>query len=107
MSKSIRKTKSPAKILEVKINGKLVKEKNSTETFLSVLRILDPKKIAEMKDVKIEGLPLVVSSKDYRMQLSALDNHWYACTHMPTKSKKNLLERIAKLLDVKLKVEMY
>ena len=44
MSKSIRKTKSPAKILEVKINGKLVKEKNSTETFLSVLRILGPRK---------------------------------------------------------------
>ena len=52
MSKSIRKTKLPAKILEVKINGKLVKEKNSTETFLSVLRILGPRKIAEMSPLE-------------------------------------------------------
>ncbi len=107
MSSPKRKAKSPAKILEVKINGKIVKEKNSTETFISVLRILGPEKISEMKDVKIEGLPLVVSSKDYRMQLSALDNYWYACTHMPTKSKKALLERIARLLNVKIKVEIY
>lgn len=106
MNNSARKAKSPAKVLEVKINGKIVKEKNSTETFLSVLRILGPQRIAGMRDIRVDGLPLVVSSKDYRMQLSALDKHWYACTHMPTLSKKNLLEKIAKLLDIKIKVEV-
>ena len=104
MNKPNRKVKSPAKVMVVKINGRTVQEKNSTETFLSVLRILGPHRIAEMKDVRVEGLPLVVSSKDYRMQLSVIDNHWYACTHMPTLSKKRLLELLAQKLKVNILV---
>lgn len=107
MNNSTRKAKSPAKVLEVKINGKIVKEKNSTETFLSVLRILGPQRIAEMKDVKVEGLPLVVSSKDYRMQLSVLDKYWYACTNMPTHSKKRMLELLAHKLNVNIIVTIH
>lgn len=95
-----RKKKSPALIMIVNVAGKRVKEKNSTETFLSVLRILGPETIASMKDVKVDGLPLIVTNKDYRLQMKKLDDNYYVCTHMPTSYKKSLLERLAKRMNV-------
>ena len=103
----IRKRKSPAKIMEVIIDGGIIREKNSTETFLSVLRILGVEKIASMKEIRVEGLPLVVSSKDYRMQMNKLDDEWYACTHMPTLGKKRMLELLAQKLGVEICVNLY
>ena len=102
----IRKRKSPAKIMEVIIDGEIIREKNSTETFLSVLRILGVEKIASIKDIRVEGLPLVVPSKDWRMQMKKLDDEWYVCTHMSTLGKKRLLELLAQKLGVDICVKL-
>jgi len=107
MENRVKRVKSPAKVLRVTIKGKCVQEKNSTETFLTCIKMLGAEKIASLQNIKTGGLPLVVSSKDNRLQMKPLDNKWFVCTHMSTKGKKSLLEQIAKLLDVKLKVEMY
>ena len=106
MESKVRKKKSPAFKLRVTIRRKVIEEKNATETFLSAIRALGPEQIARLEDIHIEGLPLVVASKDYRMQMNQLGDGWFVCTHMPTKSKKAFLERIAKQLNVKIKVEM-
>ena len=106
MEHKIRKKKSPAKVLRVTIRGKLILEKNSTETFLASIKKVGPEKVAALPNIRVEGFPLVVSSKDYRMQLRKIDEQWYVCTHMPTKSKKSFLERIAKELGIKMKVEI-
>lgn len=106
MESKIRKKKSPALKLRVTIRSKVIQEKNATETFLSAIRVMGPEQIASMGDIRIEGLPLVVASKDYRMQMRRLDDGWFVCTHMPTKSKKAFLEKIAKQLNVKIKVEI-
>lgn len=101
-----RKKKSPALIMKVYIAGKKIKEKNSTETFLSVLRVLGPSEIASMKDVKVDGLPLIVSKKDYRLQMKQLDNEWYVCTHMPTTYKKRMLEKLANRMNIDIRIKL-
>ena len=107
MEGKVRKKKSPALSLRVTINKKKIQEKNATETFLSTIKALGPEQVANLQDIRIEGFPLVVASMDCRMQMRLLGKSWFVCTHMPTKSKKSLLERIAKQLDVKIKVEMF
>ena len=106
MEKKERKKKSPAQVLRVIINRKLIQEKNSTETFLACIRIFGAEKVATLPNNHVEGLPLVVPTKDYRLQMRQLDKRWFVCTHMPTKSKKSFLERIAKQLDIKIKIEI-
>lgn len=107
MENKVRKKKSPALTLRVTIRKKVIQEKNATETFLSAIKAMGPERVAGLKDIRIEGYPLVVPSMDYRMQMRQLGKEWYVCTHMPTKSKKVFLEKIAKQLDVKIKVEMF
>ncbi len=106
MESKSRKKKSPAQVLRVIIKGKSIQEKNSTETFLSCIKEMGPEKVAALPEILVEGFPLVVPSKDYRMQLRQLDKNWFVCTHMSTKSKKSFLERIAKQLRIKIKVEI-
>ena len=106
MEKKERKKKSPAQVLRVTIHKKQIQEKNSTETFLACIKNLGPEKVAALQDIYVEGLPLVVPTKDYRMQMRQLNKYWFVCTHMPTKSKKSFLERIAKQLGIKIKVEI-
>ena len=106
MEGKVRKKKSPALSLRVTINKKKIQEKNATETFLSTIKALGPEQVANLQDIRIEGFPLVVASMDCRMQMRLLGKGWFVCTHMPTKSKKSLLERIAKQLDVNIKVEI-
>ena len=104
--KKERKKKSPAQVLRVTINRKQIQEKNSTETFLACIKKFGAEKVAALPNIHVEGLPLVVPTKDYRLQMRQLDIHWYVCTHMPTKSKKSFLERIAKRLGVEINIEM-
>lgn len=99
-----RKKKSPALTMIVYVAGKKFKEKNSTETFLSVLRFLGAETIASMKDIKVDGLPLIVTQKDYRIQMNKLDDNYYACTHMPTTYKKRMLERLAERMNVDIRI---
>lgn len=106
MEKKERRKKSPAQVLRVTINKKQIQEKNSTETFLACIKEFGPDKVAALSDFRIEGLPLVVPTKDFRLQMRQLDEHWFVCTHMPTISKKSLLVRIAKQLGIKIKVEI-
>lgn len=107
MEDKVRKKKSPALSLRVTINRKKIQEKNATETFLSAIKALGPEQVANLQDVRIEGFPLVVSSMDCRMQMKQLGKDWFVCTHMSTLVKKSLLEKIAKRLDVKIKVEIF
>ena len=101
-----KRVKSPAQVLRVTIKGKRVQEKNSTETFLTCIKMLGAEKIASLQNIQTGGLPLVVSSKDNRLQMKPLDNKWFVCTHMSTKGKKSLLEQISKQLRIKMEVEI-
>ena len=93
--------------MRVTINRKKIQEKNATETFLSAINAIGPERVASLKDIRIEGIPLVVTSMDCRMQMRQLGKGWFVCTHMPTKSKKSLLERIAMELNIKVIVEQF
>lgn len=106
MEKKERKKKSPAQVLRVMINKKQIQGKNSTETFLACIKKFGAEIVAALPNNHVEGLPLVVPTKDSRLQMRQLDKHWFVCTHMPTKSKKSFLERIAKQLGIKIKVEI-
>ncbi len=98
--------KSPSKSIKVHINGNIIMKKNATETFIAVINYLEPRKVAQLKELRADGLPLVVPKKDYRLQMKVLDDNYYVCTHMPTTYKKRMLERIAKALDVEIKIEI-
>ncbi len=106
MEKKERKKKSPAQVLRVTIKRKKIQEKNSTETFLACIKKFGAENVAALSDIHVEGLPLVVPNKDYRLQMRQLDKNWFVCTHMSTKSKKSYLERIAKQLGIKIKVKI-
>ncbi len=106
MEKKARKKKSSAQVLRVTINSKQIQEKNSTETFLACIKRFGAEKVAALPNIIVEGLPLVVASKDSRLQMRQLDKHWFVCTHMPTKNKKSFLVRIAKQLGIKINVEV-
>lgn len=74
--KESNKPKSPSKKLRVVLwDGTDICEKNATETFIETIRRLGPYEISIIPDLLVEGLPLVVSKKDYRMQLSKIDDN--------------------------------
>ena len=98
--------KAPSKSIKVHIGGKSFKKKNATETFIAVLNYLGPQKVADLKRIRADGLPLVVSHKDYRLQMKELDDNFFVCTHMPTIYKKRKLEKICKALNVEVKIEI-
>ncbi len=106
MENKVKRVKSPAQVLCVTINGKRVQEVNSTETFLKCIKIIGADKIASTPEIQTGGLPLVVSSLDNRLQMKNLDKKWYVCTHMSTKGKKCMLERIAQHLDIDMTVDI-
>ena len=99
-----RKPKSPSKALVVRLGNTVIKEPTATETFVAVIKEIGPSVVANLPEV--EGLPLVVPRKDYRMQLSKIDEYWYVCTHMSTANKKSLLERIASKLGLAIEIEL-
>lgn len=106
MEKKERRTKSPAKVLRVTINGKCIQDVNSTETFLACIKTFGVEKVASLQDVRISGLPLVVTSKDHRRQMKLLKRKWFVCTHMSTMEKKRLLKSIAEKLDMSITIEI-
>ena len=65
MEKKERKKKSPAQVLRVTIHRKHIQEKNSTETFLACIKKFGVEKVAALPNIHVEGLPLVVPTKDY------------------------------------------
>jgi len=48
-----------------------------------------------------------VKEKDNRKQMNSLGKQGFVCTHLSTIGKKSLLERIAKQLGIKIKVEIF
>ena len=104
---TVRKPKSASKALQVTFkDGTVIQRNTATETFVDVIRYFGPKEVSELSEFMIEGLPLVVPHKDYRMQLSKIDDNWFVSTHMSTAGKKRLLEKIAKRLDKDIAVQL-
>lgn len=101
-----RKPKAPSKALVVRLGDTVINEPTATETFVSAIKLIGPSIVANIPEIKVEGLPLVVSHKDYRMQLSKVDENWFVCTHMSTANKKSMLERIAKKLELEIHVDL-
>lgn len=98
--------KAPSKSIKVHIDGKTIEKKNATETFIAAINYLGPQKVAQLENIRADGLPLVVSKKDYRLQMKELDANYFVCTHMPTSYKKRMLERIGKGLNIAIEVEI-
>lgn len=102
----VRKRKSPAKTLKVKIEGKVIAGSKATEIFVSAIKRIGPEKIAESTNFKVDGLPFIVKERDNRKQMNFLGNDWYVCTHMSTNAKKLFLSRIACSLNIRMSVEL-
>ena len=103
---NVKKSRRPTKILIVRMDGETIQASNSTETFIETIRRIGPERVANLRDIRIEGLPLVVEHKDYRMQMSKLDNNWFICTHMPTIAKKRLVEKLCDILGIEIEVNV-
>ncbi len=107
MENEIKRKKSPAKTLKVIIKGKVVEGNKATDVFVNAIKIIGPAKIAELNKYTVDGLPLIVSKRDNRKQMNSLEKQGYVCTHLSTTGKMSLLERIAKDLNIKIKVEIF
>lgn len=100
-----RKKKISPKQLIIKLwDGTTIQEKNATETFIEVIRKLNPQEVSKLTNIQVEGFPLVVSEKDDRLQLKKVDEQWYASTHMSTDVKKRILYKIAELLNKEIEI---
>lgn len=107
MEERVKKPKSTPKLLKVVFeDGSDVYEKTATETYVKAIQILGPYEISKIEKIKVEGLPLVVTHKDYRMQLCKVDDNWYVATHMATDAKKRMLEKVAKALGKEIVVTL-
>lgn len=102
----MNRKKSPSKTLIVTIKGKVIEGKNATDVFVNSIKMIGPAKIARLNKFNIDGLPLIVPKKDYRMQMNSLGTHWFVCTHMSTLGKMSILERIGKFLKIEMVVEI-
>jgi len=106
MEKEFKRKKSPSKSLNVFIKGKEVEGKNATDVFVNAIKIIGPNKIVEQTNFKIDKLPLIVQKIDGRKQMNSLGRQGFVCTHLSTNGKKSLLERIARTLNLKIRVEV-
>ncbi len=107
MNNNHKKTKSAPKLLKVTFgDGSVIQEKTATETYVETIRHIGVEKVANLTDVRIEGLPLVVKQVDYRMQMRPLDDGWYVCTHSSTIAKQRMLEKISERLELNLIIEV-
>lgn len=97
--------RNPIKALRVRMSdGKIIKDKNATETFCDVIERIGLMKVRAL-DIKLSGLNLVSTTKDPNRQQRKVDS-LYIFTNISTATKKKILDRISKTLKLRMTVEV-
>jgi hypothetical protein len=97
--------KSKKKRLRVRFsNGKLIEENYAADTFALSIKEMGFGKV-EPLGISQQGLPLVGTKRSTKRNQRYIDGK-YVCVHSSTRSKKDILDKIANRLGVGLKVEM-
>ncbi|MGD0651268.1 MAG: hypothetical protein ABSA97_09045 [Verrucomicrobiia bacterium] len=97
--------KAPKSTLRVTLpTGDIVEEYFAADTFALAIKALGIDKVRSL-NITETGIPLIDSTKHPQYSQRKVDG-WYICTHSNTHRKKEVLERIAKKLGVRIKIEV-
>lgn len=86
-------------------DGLVIQDKKASETFRQFVLKVGVEKVRSL-DYKFSKVPLVSNTLDNKYSQVPLNDGWYLMTHSSTKKKKCQIERIAKELDIDIKVEI-
>ena len=87
-------------------NGQKIAHRVGADTFVEVIEKLGIEKVKDL-GAKVRPSPLILTSKSDKPNLSQRKSgRYYIVTHGTAKTKKNILEKIASNLGVRLKVEI-
>lgn len=90
-------------------DGNVIEDKFAKDVFAKTLNFLGPEKVASL-NLFLGEEPLVSNNKAVYIknptQVSALNGGWYTKTHSGTREKIKLVEKIAKALEVDLRVTL-
>jgi hypothetical protein len=103
----VKRSKKIGGHLQVTLAGQIINEKTAADTFVAVLKKIGFEQVAKLNKI-VSGILLFSKSpkikSGYQTQIHTDD--WYITTHMNNKSKKKLLEDIARELNVHIKVDI-
>lgn len=100
-----RGRKSSTRLAVTMPDGTTIDDKFATDTFVKVIRELGIQRVKDLNMKINSGRDLISTSEAPDQQQRELDGH-YINTTTSTKVKKDLLEEIASVFDVNLKVEI-
>jgi len=114
IKKKVNQLKNPGKqeknaptIMCVKFDdGKVIQKNSAVNTFLKALQHMGLEKIASQINIIAQGHALVSRKINSRSSAKKIDGY-YIETHSSTKQKKSWLERIAKELNIGIKIEIF
>lgn len=87
-------------------NGEKIAHRVGADTFTEVIEKLGIEKVKDLGD-KVRSSPLILTSKSDKPNLNQRKSgRYYIVTHGTAETKKNILEKIASNLGVRLKVEI-
>lgn len=100
--------KSPASYLRITFaDGKVIQEEKALDTFKMFILDIGVMRVRSL-GIKICNVPLISNTLDdkYKKAQKPIGNGWYLMTHSNTSYKKQIIEHIAKALNITLKVEI-
>lgn len=111
--KEIGKTSSkgniaPATRLRITLSdGRVIQESQAAETFRQFVIMVGPERVRSLGMTQCK-VPLISNTLDskYKRAQKPVGNGWYLMTNSNTQTKKRDIERIAKELGIKLRVEI-
>jgi hypothetical protein len=88
-------------------DGTVIAEPKSTQTMCRVVQAIGVDRVRGL-GMKLCKVPLIANTLDakYGSTQLPLGNGWYVITHSSTVDKKKILDKIAKSLGLKMKVEI-
>ena len=103
---SFQSSRSPKKGLCIFLpNGTFIQEKAASKTMSEAIKLTNILEVRKL-GIKINGVPLVSTTKDIKYNQQKLPGGLYLITHCDTKSKKKILEKISKSLNLDWKIDI-
>lgn len=100
-----KKTRNKRKQLRVTLkDGTIFENKLAADTFVEVIRNIGLLKIEKL-GIKVRGFPLIGSQESKKYQQKIIDGK-YVITHSSTEEKRKILQKVSRMLNINMQVEI-
>jgi len=100
--------KAPQTTISITLpDGRIIAEKKASDTLIEFIKYVGVMRVRSLGIIR-NKVPLISNTKDakYGSAQHPVGGGWYVITHSDTNSKKKLVEKIARELNIKVKVEI-